>query len=89
MSNPISVSGGQRTDAESQEGGLSEASNAASCRVAEQVGFEFVGEGERLSKFGLSVLGAYRLKEPVVDDLSKNAKKASSGLKCDSSLERQ
>lgn len=42
---------------------LTEDANRASCRVAEQAGFDLVGHGARMPRFGVSALGAYRLAE--------------------------
>ena len=40
---------------------LSDATNTASCRVAEVAGLSPAGEGARLARFGLAVFGAYEL----------------------------
>jgi hypothetical protein len=47
---------------------LTEVANQASCQVAERAGFEMVGHGARMPRFGVGVLGAYRLahQEPGV-----------------------
>jgi len=43
---------------------LTEVANRASCAVAEKAGFEVVGYGARVPRFGIGALGAYRLTRP-------------------------
>jgi GNAT superfamily N-acetyltransferase len=44
---------------------LTEASNAASCTVAEKAGFDLVGIGRRIPRLGIGALSAYRMIEPI------------------------
>lgn len=43
---------------------LTEATNTASCTVAEKAGFDLAGHGVRLPRLGSSALSAYRLTRP-------------------------
>lgn len=44
---------------------LCEPANTASVRVIERAGFRLAGMGEREPRFGVGVLGAFRLREPA------------------------
>jgi RimJ/RimL family protein N-acetyltransferase len=49
-----------------------EADNAASIRVIEKAGFHRVGKGIRTPRFGLRILGAFRISQPASADLMFN-----------------
>lgn len=47
---------------------LVEETNLPSIRAVEKVGFTKVGEGNRIKRFGLSILGAYNIQKYYVDE---------------------
>lgn len=50
---------------------LVEASNAASIRVIEKAGFTLVGEGRRIARFGIRLLGAYVMDAAGADEVGR------------------